>query len=144
LAQFGPGQGVQDFFLGGLTTLRAASSSACGVPDTRGGFREIFRTELLRIPAHDVSKRFRHGARSHASQLGQRLVAVAPDARQWNLELTQARECLARHRPRQHVAPDHDLVDVRVTNTLEYRLERREVAVNVIHGRNPHDILLSR
>jgi hypothetical protein len=50
-----------------------------------------------------------------------------------------ALERLTHHRTRDDVATEHDEVDVRLTNLFEYRLEGRQVRVDVAQRRHPHD-----
>jgi hypothetical protein len=66
-------------------------------------------------------------------------VAVAVDELDGQVEAQQARDRLAGHRARDHVAPDHDPVHLRPANVLQHRLQRGEVAVDVIDRRDSHD-----
>ncbi len=56
----------------------------------------------------------------------------------------QTLNCFPRHRTRNDVAPDHDLVHVRSTNILEHSLERGKVGMNIINCSNPHKIRRQR
>ena len=97
-------------------------------------------TKLLSIPADGLPKLFRHAACFDASHHRKHLaVAVALDELDWNIEVQQARECFTWHRSRKHVAPDHHMVYICLTNILEYSLECREVSVNVIERSDSHN-----
>ena len=52
-------------------------------------------------------------------------------------EIEEAVERLARHRAREHVASDHDELYSGSSNVLEYRIERREISMNVIDRGHP-------
>jgi hypothetical protein len=98
--------------------------------------------KLLRVPAHDFLKLFRNGSCFRTSHLGKDLtVAVALDKLHWNVEIEQTRECLTRHRARNHIAPDHYLVYLGLTNIWQNSLKRREVRMNIIDGGDPHNRL---
>ncbi len=42
------------------------------------------------------------------------------------------------HRSRNDITSDHDAVDSGLPNVVEYRLERREIAVDIIERGDPH------
>ncbi len=98
----------------------------------------VFRTKLLRHPAHCLLSLFRKRARLHASHRCKHLtVAVASDELDWNVEFTQTRDSFKRHRPGKYIAPDHDLVHVCSTNIFEQRLQCRQVRMNIIDRGHP-------
>lgn len=43
------------------------------------------------------------------------------------------------HRADDDIAGDDDTVDVRLAHLFEHGLQRREIAVNVVEGRDAHD-----
>src|SRR3989442_9926737 len=96
--------------------------------------------KLLRHPAHDLSKLFWDGACIRACHLCKHLtVAIALDKLYWNIQVQQTRECFTWHRAQNHIAPDHYMVYLCLTNILEYSLKCGEVAINIIDCSDPHN-----
>jgi hypothetical protein len=95
--------------------------------------------ELLRSPAHGLSCLFWEPAWIPAGHLSKhRNLAIALDKLHWKFEVQQTRERFTRHWARHYIAPDHYMVYFRLIHLSEYRLECREVPVNVIDGSDPH------
>ena len=95
--------------------------------------------KLLRHPVDDLAKLLRHGACVRASHPRKHLtVAVALDELHWDVEVQQTRDRFTRHRALNHIAPDHDMVYVCVTNLLEYGLEGGEVRMNIVECSDAH------
>src|SRR5881398_1898349 len=100
--------------------------------------------KLLRTPAHGFSKLLRDCAGFPARHEGQHLtVTIASDKVQWNFEVQQTLKCLTWHRAGKHIAPHHDLIYLRSTNVLKDSLKRRQVAMDIIDSRDPHNRPLS-
>ena len=95
--------------------------------------------KLLRPPAHDVSKLFRDLAGLRPSHLRKHdTVAIASDELHWDVEVEQTRQRFTGHRARKHIAADDDVVDVCLTDILEYSLERGKVRMNIVDCSDPH------
>src|SRR5947207_6447937 len=100
--------------------------------------------KLLRAPAHGFSKRLRHCTGRSARHGCQHLpVTIASDKVQWNFEVQQTLKRLTWHRAGKHIAPHHDLIYLRSTNVLKDSLKRRQVAMDIIDSRDPHNRPLS-
>ncbi len=90
---------------------------------------------------NDLTKPCGHLADVAARQLGSyHAVTVAVDEPHWDLQGHQARQGLAGHRPRKHIASYHDEVYSFLAHLVEDRLERGDVPMNVIEGGNVHHI----
>jgi hypothetical protein len=84
--------------------------STCRWPP--GQQRLVSRTKLLCGPAYDLSVSFWNLADIPARHLRkQYALAIAVDELNWQIEVSQTCECLSRHRARQHIPTDHDMVD---------------------------------
>src|SRR6266571_8458685 len=100
----------------------------------------MFRMELARHPAHDLSKLFWDGACIRACHLFKHnTVAIPLDELCWDIEVQQTCECFTWHGAGQHIAPDHYMVYFCLTNILEYGLQCGEVGMNIIDCGDPHD-----
>jgi hypothetical protein len=98
------------------------------------------RTKLFRIPAHDLSKRFRNSVRLFAGHQRQELpLAIALDELDGYVEVEQAIERLTGHRARQHIAPDHYSVYLGSPKILENSFKRWEVSMDIVERGNPHN-----
>ena len=96
--------------------------------------------ELLRHPAHNLSKLLWDLARLRASHLCKHhTIAVALDELHGNVEIPQTRDRFIWHRAGKHIAPDHYLIYFCLTNILEYSLECGEVRVNIVNCSDPHN-----
>src|SRR5437588_6760059 len=96
--------------------------------------------KLLRVPAHDLSKRCRDLARVRACHLFKHhAVAVALNELHGNAEVQQAPDCFSRHRARKDIAPDHDMVYFCLTNIFEHRLKCWEVRMNIVNCSDTHN-----
>jgi hypothetical protein len=103
--------------------------------------QQIFvrRVQLLRRPAHDLSKLRRHGAGFDSLHSCQHFaIAIAVDEPQRHIESQQALNRFHRHRPGHDVAADDDLVGARPADLVEDGLERGKIPVNVVQSCNPH------
>src|SRR5439155_26751211 len=65
-------------------------------------------------------------------------LTIAVNKLHWNVEPHQESERFIRHRTRENVAADYDLIDSRTTHILENSLQRRKVSMNVAECRNSH------
>ena len=74
-------------------------------------------------------------SRRHGSSIA---VCVAAHDERAVAERDDALERLARPRTGDHVAAEDDPVDVRLLDLGEHRVERRQVAVDVVERRDPH------
>jgi hypothetical protein len=84
-----------------------------------------FRIELRRDPLPCAGRRSRRFA-----------VRVAAD--EHRLELAQPRQTLGRERTGDHVPTADDPIELECGNLREHRLERRQVAVDVVQDRDAH------
>jgi hypothetical protein len=99
----------------------------------------VFETKLLRCPVDDLPVLFGNFTDLLPGHLSQHdAFAVTVDELNWNVELEQTIERLARHRAGQDIAANHDAIDAGFTNILEDRLECREVTVDVVKSGNAH------
>src|SRR5262245_13810048 len=95
--------------------------------------------QLVAHPSHDLTKRGRNARRVTASELREHLTLAVPlDELDGDLACEEIFEGLARHRPEDRVAPDHDQVDGRTVDLLDGGLERGEITMDVVEGRDPH------
>ena len=69
-------------------------------------------------------------------------VAVAGDVVRGHVDVRQTVQRFARHRTGQHVAADDDAIDAGAADVVERGVERRQVAVDVVEGRDAHDASL--
>jgi hypothetical protein len=93
----------------------------------------VGRSQLSRIPADAFAKRFGHFRGLTSSHRAEHdAVAVASDEPDWNLQVEQTLQRLARHRTRKDIAADYDFICVRLVNGVEHRLEGGKIAVNVV------------
>src|ERR1700730_883345 len=101
----------------------------------------MFGAQLPRRPAYGFSKLFRDPADLHPRHLCKHVhLAVALDELNWNIETQQTIDCFQRHRTGHHIAADHDLIYVGLTNILEDSLERGKIAVNIVDRSDAHRI----
>jgi len=99
----------------------------------------MFRKQLLRIPAHGLSKPLRNGICLLACPRCKHLsVAIAMDEMQGNIQLEQSPECFAWHRPRYYITSDDYLIYLCSTNLVEDRLECGKIPMNVIDCSRAH------
>src|SRR5205823_3978237 len=101
----------------------------------------VFGPQLQRRPTYDFSNLFWNPAYLHARHRCKHVrFAIALDELHWKVEGQQTLDCFARHRTRNHVAPDHYLVYVRSTNILEHSLKCGKVPMNIIDCTDRHKI----
>jgi hypothetical protein len=99
----------------------------------------VSRTKLRGIPAHAFSKLFQDCACFLTFHQCQHFaITVAPETLHGNVEVTQTSKRLGWHRARNHIATDHNLVYLCLTNILKNGFERGQVAVDVIERSDPH------
>ena len=110
----------------------------------------VLRMDLICGPAQDLSKRFRKWFAGCGSPVGDPAwiwradlgkhckLTIAVNKLHWNVEPHQESERFIRHRTRENVAADYDLIDSRTTHILENSLQRRKVSMNVAECRNSH------
>src|ERR1700733_8529238 len=100
--------------------------------------------ELPSRPAYDRSILLRDGGGLSARHLFEyRDLAVAVDKLHGNADVQQTRERFTRQRPRNHIAPNYNEAHFSLTNLLNYSLQRRKIAVNIVDCCDPHDRLSS-
>lgn len=101
--------------------------------------------KLLRRPANDWSMLFRDGGWFPARHLFEHgNLAVAKDKLCGNAQIEQAGESFTWHRARKHIASDHHMVYVCLTNILEYSLKRWEIRMNIVDRSDSHAAALVR
>lgn len=93
----------------------------------------MFKHCGFRRPAHDRSILLRDGGRILACHLFEHCnLAVPVDELNRNTDVEQTGECFTRHRARNDIAPDHDLVDFCLTNLVEYSLKGGKISMNIV------------
>jgi hypothetical protein len=83
------------------------------------------RSELLGGPPQWRIELRRHSARLSAHSQQHFALAVAADISHGQIDIREPIETLSRHRPRHHIAANHDLVDTEAANVRQHRIERR-------------------
>jgi hypothetical protein len=106
----------------------------------------VGRSQFSRIPANAFAKRFRHFRGLISSHRVEHYpVAVASDESDWNLQVEETFQRLARHRTGKDIAADYDFIRLCLANGVEHRLEGRKIPMNIVDGRHSclHRLTLS-
>ncbi|MEY2504896.1 MAG: hypothetical protein QOG27_1176 [Verrucomicrobiota bacterium] len=105
--------------------------SSCPGPARQNSL--VGRSQFSRIPADAFAKRLRHFRGLTSSHRAEHYaVAIASNESDWNLQVEQTLQRLARHRTGEDIAADYDFIRAGVANFLENRLEGRKIPMNVV------------
>ena len=99
----------------------------------------LFGTQLPCGPVDHVAKALRHLPDVTAGEMGHHQTVTVPvNETNGNLQRQQAVQRLAGHGPGQDVTADHNQINVRGADLSQRRLQREDVAVDVIQRSDSH------
>ena len=95
--------------------------------------------ELLCGPSNDIAKGRRHLLGLDPVHLRQHgAISIPHDETHGKVDGEQAVQRLTRHRTGKHISAHHYLIDAIRLDFFEHRVERRQIAVDVVDRRESH------